>query len=335
MEEKINVLNEIDEKTVMITGASGLVGSRLVKKLLEERKGVTVVALVRNAEKAKKVLADYLQNPRFILRENDVCQPIDYEGDVDYMIHTAGITGGSKQHIDYPMRTINTALQGTVNVLDYARDRKVKGVVYLSSLEVYGKSGVESLRENDGGYIDPTNVRSSYSESKRMCECICAAYAKQFGVRVMIARLAATFGPGVSYADNRVFAQFARSVMERQDIVLKSTGDTVRNYCDVDDCADALLLLLEKGESGEAYNIANEATEISIKDLAQQFIRLFPESAISLKFDLSVDATKFGYNETRRTVLNSEKIRALGWKPKFSLEDTLLRLVDSMKKLKE
>lgn len=323
----------MSEITIMITGAAGLVGARTVKMLLEEREDIRVVALIRSREKAERKFAEYLQDPRFVLLTQDVCQPIVYEDSVDYIIHAAGITGGSKQHIDAPMTTINTALQGTVNVLEYARGKAVKGVVYLSSLEVYGKvsSGAGRICENDGGYIDSTNVRSSYSESKRMCECICASYARQYGLRVMIARLTATFGPGVAYTDGRVFAQFARSVLEKQDIVLKSAGETVRNYCDADDCAAALILLLEKGESGQAYNIANEATEISIRDLAEKFIRLFPDANISLRFDLSTDATKLGYNPTMRTVLGAEKLKAIGWLPKYSLDDTIVRLVDSMR----
>lgn len=325
----------MSEITIMITGASGLVGARVVKKLLEERKNVKIVALVRDLEKARRKLKDYLQDSRLMLLKNDVCHPIVCEDKVDYIIHAAGVTGGSRQHIETPMTTINTALQGTIHLLEYARKQRVKGVVYLSSLEVYGRicSNAGSISENDGGYIDPTNVRSSYSESKRMCECICASYARQFDLRVMIARLTATFGPGVAYTDGRVFAQFARSVIEKQNIVLKSTGETVRNYCDVDDCAEALILLLEKGESGQAYNIANEMTEVSIKDMAERFIKLFPDAGISLEFDLSVDATKLGYNQIMRTVLSSEKIRALGWIPRYSLDDTIVRLVNSMKRI--
>lgn len=336
MEKTIGITNNINKTTIMVTGAAGLVGTRVVKKLLEEYKDVTVVALVRHIEKAKKKFSDYLQNQRLILCNGDICHSITYQGNVDYVIHAAGVTGGSKQHIDSPMTTINTALQGTVNILEYARKQNVRGVVYLSSLEIYGKIGLNTgcINETDGGYIDPINVRSSYSESKRMCECICASYAKQFGLRVMIARLTATFGPGVSYADGRVFAQFARAVIEKQNIVLKSTGETVRNYCDVDDCADALILLLEKGVSGHAYNVANESTEISICDLAMRFIQLFPDAGISLEFDLSTDATKLGYNQTMRSVLCAEKLRAIGWIPRYSLDDTIIRLVDSMKNLK-
>lgn len=326
--------NSLYKTNIAVTGATGMIGSHVVKQLLQKEEEITVVAFVRNMDKAKEVFSDYIHDVHLIIQVQDICEPIMYKGDIDFVVHAAGVTGGSKQHIDIPLRTINTAIQGTTNTLEFAREKESKGYVYLSSLEIYGKvdQSVNLIVETSGGYIDTMNVRSSYSESKRICECICAAYAKQYGLRTMVARLTATFGPGVSYNDGRVFAEFARSIIEEKDIVLKSTGETVRNYCDVADCADALILLLENGESGEAYNIANSDTEISIIDLAKRFVKLFPEAGTSVSIDTSVDATKFGYNAVLKTVLGSNKIQQIGWKPKYSLDETIVRLVESMKR---
>lgn len=326
---------EFNKTTVLITGATGMIGQNLVAVLLAMNEQlnthVHLVAHARNKAKADKLFKMYSDREDFEVVISDV-KELKVEKNVDYMIHTAGVTGGSKQHIDFPMRTISTALDGMKNILDMAVEKKCKGVVYLSSLEVYGNSGLASkdIYETDGGYIDPTNVRSSYSESKRMCECMCASYTKQFGIPTYIARLTATFGYGVTYKDNRVFAQFARSVIEKKDIVLNSTGETVRNYCDAEDAATAILMLLVRGTAGQAYNIANMETDISIKDLAQKFIETFPESNISLKFDLKEDVAKLGYNGIMRNVLNSEKLMSLGWKPIFSMQDMIKRLVDTM-----
>lgn len=327
---------DFSNSTILITGASGMVGSSATKKVLKRWPTTNVVAIVRNKEKAKHVLREYLNNPRLLIIEQDICRPLKYVGMADYIIHTAGVTGGSKQHVDYPMSTIKTALDGTTNILEYARQKASKGMVYLSSLEIYGKVPEETnnIIETDGGYIDPTNIRSSYSESKRMCECICASYARQYGVPVTIARLTATFGPGTSYNDNRVFAQFAKAIIEGKDIVLKSTGETVRNYCDVDDCTDALIILLQKGLPGEAYNIANEATEISIKKLAERFISLFPESGSKLVFDIAKDITKLGYNSTIKVCLNASKLKRLGWEPHYDIDQMIHRLVSAMKEIR-
>jgi dTDP-glucose 4,6-dehydratase len=325
------------EGTILVTGGSGLVGTAVIRQILSKYSDIKVIALVRNMKNAERYLKSELGDSRLTVVEGDVCNPISIEEQVNYIVHTAGVTGGSKQHIDFPMNTINTAIKGTINVLEFAKKNEVKKMVYLSSLEIYGTSNTKHVMysESDGDYIDPVNVRSSYSESKRMCECICASYAKQYQVNVTIARLCATFGPGVKYTDNRVFAQFARCIIENKDIVLKSTGATIRNYCDTDDCAQALNVLLLRGENGHAYNIANMDTEISIKELAKLFIDLYPETSVSLKFDLAEDAGKLGYNKTMISILNSEKLMNLGWKPQYTLKDTIVRLVEYMKNNRE
>lgn len=340
---EISTINEFApcffNTSFLITGATGMIGQNIVSVLTKLNDvydaNIRIIAHTRNLQKAKKVFEGYKGRAdiEFLIGE---VETLEYKNDIDYIIHTAGVTGGSKQHIEYPMRTISTALEGTNNVLDLAVDKKTKGVVFLSSLEVYGDTGFDKqeIFETDGGYIDPVNVRSSYSESKRMCECMCASYTKQYGIPTFIARLTATFGYGVSYADNRVFAQFAKSVIEKKDIVLKSTGETVRNYCDAEDAAVAFLVMLANGKHGEAYNVADMSTEISIKDLALKFIQLFPESGIELKFDLGIDAAKLGYAPVMRNVLNSDKLMALGWRPMNTLDETIKKLVEDMRRNK-
>lgn len=330
---------KLQDSTFLVTGATGMIGQNFLNLLIHindvYKTGMHILACARDEEKARTVLGDKLSRSDIDLElcdvtELDICKP------VDYIVHTASITGGSKQHLDFPMRTISVALEGTKRVLDIALERKSKGVVFLSSLEVYGNTGTEKsyIYETDGGYIDPTNPRSSYSESKRMCECMFAAYAKQYGVPAVIARLTASFGNGVSYKDNRVFAQFAKSVLECKDIVLNSTGGTVRNYCDVEDVATALLVLLMNGVPGEAYNVANMDTKISIKNLALKFIDLYQGSNSTLRFDCREDVTKLGYNKEMRNVLNSEKLMKLGWRPQYGIEDMIRHLVESMEKTK-
>ncbi len=325
-------MKELMNSTFLITGATGMIGQNIVallKKLNEEENlNIKIIAHGRNEAKVNRLFND-TDIVKLVCDIND----ISYDKEIDYIIHTAGVTGGSKQHLDFPMTTILTALEGTKSVLDLAVEKNVKGLVYLSTLEVYGDTGFskEDKVENKGGFIDPTNVRSSYPESKRMCECMCASYTKQYGVPTYIARLTSTFGYGVSYSDKRVFAQFARSIIENQNIVLKSTGETVRNYCDAEDAAMAFLVMLMNGTPGEAYNVANMNTEISIKDLALKFIDNFPNSKTKLVFDISeAEAAKLGYNKVQRNVLNSDKLFSIGWKPKFSLDETIVKLVKYM-----
>ena len=322
-------------KSIMITGATGMIGQNIVafiKRLNEkENASITVIAHGRNAEKFNALYGEFISDPLFKATISDVTE-LQYDEPVDYIIHAASITGGSKQHLDFPMRTLGTAIDGTRRVLDLAMDKHCQGVVFLSSLEVYGYTGKaeNNITETDGGYIDTMNPRSSYSEGKRVSECLFTAYAKQYGLPAMVARLTASFGAGVSPKDNRVFAQFAKSILAGEDIVLQSTGETVRDYCDAMDVASALLTILISGTPGQAYNVANMSTEISIRDLAQRFINLYPESGSKLVFDLKEDAAKIGYNPVMRNVLDSTKLMNLGWTPQFSIDDMIRHLVESL-----
>lgn len=298
----------------------------------KEHAHIRIILHGRNEEKMNRLYKAYMDDS---LIKTVVCDVRDltYAEEVDYIIHTASITGGSRQHLEFPLRTLEVAIDGSRRMLELALEKKCKGIVLLSSLEVYGFTGTtgKSIKENDGGYIDTMNPRSSYSEGKRISECLFTAYAKQYGLRAMVARLTASFGKGVSSTDNRVFAQFARSVLSGENIVLKSTGETVRNYCDALDVASALLTILTCGEAGQAYNVANMDTEISIKELARAFINAYPDSETTLVFDLKEDVTNLGYNPTMRNVLDATKLIELGWKPKYSIEDMIRHLVESLR----
>ena len=175
------------------------------------------------------------------------------------------------------------------------------------------------------------SVRSSYSEGKRIVENYCISYMSQFGIPVKIARLCQTFGPGVEYNDNRVFAQFARSVIEGKDIILKTKGETVRNYCYTSDAVTGLITIMVKGENGQAYNIANMETTISIVDMANLVTTLLPESKSKLLFDIAPDATKLGYNPIMKIQIDSSKLQALGWKTEVPLKEMFIRLIQYMK----
>ena len=182
-------------------------------------------------------------NIRFI--EGDILKSqIDIEGNIDYIVHAASITD-SRMFVEKPIETINTGIFGTEKILEFAKEKKVQSVVYLSSMEVYGQIRErKKIKEDEIGYINPLSVRSSYSESKRMIENICVSYFHEYGVPVKIIRLAQTFGPGVQYNDNRVFAEFARCVIEERDIVLYTEGKSERMYLYTYDAVEAIIIAL-------------------------------------------------------------------------------------------
>lgn len=331
------VLEELEENaSILITGATGLIGSQIVWALachsLMKDKKLQILALVRSEEKARAAFGSAIDAGLVTLCFGDVVEPLKIGQPIDYMIHGASATS-SRYFVEKPVETIGTALQGTQNILELARQKKVKKVVYLSSLEVYGTpdNSKEHITEEDYGYIDPMQVRSSYSEGKRMAECLCASYTKEYGVPVVVARLSQTFGPGVSYQDGRVFAEFARCAIEKRDIVLHTQGKTLRTYCYLADAVSALFCLMLRGKEGQAYNVTNMDTAISIRDMAQLVCDLVPEQEIQVKIDIPEDVSAFGYNPEMVIRLDSGKLQRLGWKPVMGMHDMFRRLIRSMR----
>ncbi len=313
--------------SVLVTGSTGLIGKALVHHLSSQR--AKIYACCRSSEKFK---ACFHGSDNIIPVYGDICNLDISSLDVDYIVHAAGTTT-SKDFVDKPVETIRTAVGGTLNILDQCKDKKLKGFVYISSMEAFGVTPADNrdIRENDLGYIDVMNVRSSYSESKRLCENLCASYASEYGVPAKVIRLAQTVGPGVSYTDNRVTVQFARSVIEGKDIVLKTEGKTKRPILYIDDAVSAILTVLEKGKPGECYTAANPDTFCTIRETAETIIRDIAHDKIKLVFDLDPNA---GYAPDICLNLNVDKLKVLGWEPKVGLVESYRRLIESLNNAK-
>lgn len=327
-------LSELKETTVLITGATGLVGSRIVLALLAANRtknlGIKMLLLVRNRTKANDIFGELLRRSEISLLIQDLTQPINYAGEVDYIIHCASVTA-SKTMVEKPVETIKTALDGTFHVLDLAKEKMVKSMVYVSSMEMYGSfDDSQMITENKLGYINPLNVRSNYPECKRMCENMCVAYSSEYDVPIKIARLSQVFGAGVLPGENRVFAQFARSAMRGEDIVLHTKGLSEGNYCYLADAIKGLLIILLKGQDREAYNVVNEATHTTIAGMAQMVAEKFSDGRSKLVFDIP-ESNVFGYANDTKMHLSAEKLRMLGWAPTYDLEGAYKRMLGTIR----
>lgn len=323
--------DKLDNKTILITGATGLIGKILVKGIMQYNNtfsgNIRVLALVRNEEKAKQIFGSYIEKGWLELVVGDINNKINVDENIDYIIHGASETS-SRAFVERPVETIKTAINGTSNVLTLAKDKQIKGMVYMSSMEVYGTTGEnERLTEEKMGYINPLAVRSSYSESKRMVENICVSYFSEFGVPVKIARLSQTFGPGVALDDGRVFAEFARCCMNKKNIVLQTKGETKRMYLYTADAAAALLTILTKGEAGTAYNVANPETYCSVKEMAQMLVEEFGNNEIEVVINIPPTPNP-SYNPVQQTYLDTTRIEMIGWKA----DTTLAGMYDRMMK---
>lgn len=311
----------------LVTGATGLIGSNLVHCLLALERGVEITCPVRNLSKAQDMYGDEAHKIRFV--ESDLLnylKGLTYADCFDYIVHCASPTAG-KYITAHPIETYMLTIESTCAILGHAHKTGARGVVYLSSLEYYGQNIDDKIITEDfQGYVDNTDPRSSYPLGKRAAEYLCAAYAKQYGVNAKVARLTQTFGAGVDADDNRVFAQFARSVIAGTDIVLHTNGESAKPYCYTSDCISAILYILLRGEKGEPYNVANQDTYISIRAMAE-----FLRDNFNPKIKVIIEEhPEMGYAPMTRLHISSEKLMSLGWKPKHDLKEMYIRLIDSL-----
>lgn len=318
-------------KTFLITGATGLIGSVMVKCLVALNRqyelGIRILAVVRNLKKAEFLFADEWTDMDVRQLELNEINGETIDCAVDYIVHLASPTA-SKFFVEHPVETLQTIFVGTCSVLEYAKSAPINGMVYASSLEVYGTNQSDDLLDEDfQGYVNPLEIRSSYNLGKRVAECLCQSYAVEYGVPVMTARMTQTFGAGVEYEDNRVFAQFARCAIENKDIELHTTGETCRMYCYTTDVVSALLYLLVKGKVGKAYNVANKDTYISIRDMAE-LVRMHFCPQIAVKI---VKKDNQGYAPITKLRLETRNIETLGWHPQYNLIEMFSRLITYLK----
>lgn len=303
------------DATVLITGATGRLGRYILETLadvdLKYNLNMRILGLARNEEKARKVFDNLLDLPNVGFLYQDVNTTIQYDGKIDYMFHTAG--PAAPRDYDNPVETLWAHVNGTHNVLECARTHKTKRVFYISTVEVYGEwRSDDEIKESDMGVMRHLNSRSCYPEAKRLCETMLATYKQEYGISFCGVRLCHTLGPGVSLTDGRGFAEFMDCVLKNEDIVLHSDGGAMRTYTYVADAVNAMFLIMDKGDD-ELYNVANEDNLISIRDLAEMMVGLLPKRTCKVRF--SDEASKLQYLPFKLAILDTTKVRELGWKP--------------------
>jgi nucleoside-diphosphate-sugar epimerase len=316
----------LEGKTILITGATGFLPAYMVETLLHlAQEGIVrhvkVLALIRNREKAERRFAHLLLDAHLQFIVQDVCLPIQVDEPVHFIVHAAS-QASPKYYGVNPVGTLNANVSGTLNLCELARKNPVQSFLYFSSGEIYGEvdEHLAEVTELDYGYLDPMNVRSCYGESKRMGETICVSYLHQHGVPARVVRPAHTYGPGMELNDGRVFADFVRNVVNGEDIMMNSDGSALRSFCYLSDATTAFFKALINGSSGEAYNVANPACEISIRGLAEKLVALFPEKRLKVVRGERTDSNYIASKNTRYFA-SIKKMQALGWNPTVTIED--------------
>lgn len=326
-------LKELFNTTIMITGASGMVGSyflyTLVKLNEDYSANIKILPLVRNIHKLNKEIVekDYV----FPIIQ-DVIEDIDYDGDVDYIIHAAG-PASPKIMREKPVETNFANTLGSANTLMFSKDHNTKGYLFISSREIYGDPNEnQKYFTEDGrlGFIDPLIPRNGYAEGKKAAENMCVGFKSEYGLNTKIVRLAHTYGPGMSVDDGRVQADFLKNVLNDEDIVLKSDGSSVRTYTYISDAVSAMFSVLLKSND-IVYNIADERNEVSIRQLAETMVDIYPEKGLKLVFDIEDDENA-GYAPFKFGILSTKKIKnELNWSAKYSVKEGFKRTLEFLK----
>ena len=322
---------QLQNKSIFITGATGLLGSFLTDVLMFSNEyagsNITVYALSRHSEYARRRFHTYWNHPLFHHIQQDIAEKIRLTHPVDFMIHAASNAYPASFVAD-PVGTIKSNLWGMDNVLNYGLKYGVERIVFVSSGEVYGEGDGNDFTETYSGYVDCLNPRSCYPSGKRAAETLCVSYIAQYNMDVVIARPCHIYGPTMTDTGNHAFAQFIRNVLLKQDVVLKSKGEQYRSYCYVADCISALLVILLKGGKGNAYNIANKQSNVTVAELAQTIAQCGGREVV---FQLPSSEEQKGYSVISRAVLNAEKLEKLGWQAHYTLHEGVERTIRILK----
>lgn len=319
-------LKRLNGKTILVVGATGLIGSCVVDVLmLNPDRDYRVVAAGRNRQRARTKFAAYWDEADFGFAEMDVTQPMGEQCEahdllaqgIDFVIDAAS-NASPNFFREKPVEVMKANFDGVAHLIEFGLQHGMKRMVYLSSGEVYGEGDGSEFSETCSGYVDCASVRACYPSSKRAAETLCMAYGAEYGADVVIARLSHTYGPGFTESDNRVYAQFIRNVLRGEDIVLKSRGEAFRSWLYVVDAAHAILRLLLDGERGNAYNVAHSESNISIRELAELIARKADRKVV---FDIAEDdVMKGNTTPVTKATFNTDKLKALGWKPLWDVE---------------
>lgn len=309
----------LKDKTIFITGATGLIGSYLVDALLFNKNfSIKLILASRKAEKIKNRFARYINDDRMQVVECDLCKENNFDFKCDYILHLASFAD-PKNYATYPVETMLMNFIGCKNLLTLARDCKCKRFFFASTVEIYGTS-IEKMVETNFGVVNPLDIRSCYNESKRASETLAISYKEEYGVDVVIGRFCRVYGPTMLKDDSKALSQFIKNGLNKRDIVLKSKGEQLFSYVYVADAVSGMLKALENGKSGEAYNISQDKNIIPLREIAKTIAQM---SNVDLIFDIPSEEEQKGYSRAQNAILPCDKLRSLGWTPKVSLSDGL------------
>ena len=323
--------DQLAGKKIMLSGATGMIGSFLIDVLIEKGIDCQIYALGRDENRFRNRFREKAAKLTFVSYDAGRPFPKDGLDSIDYIMHLASNTHPLQYSTD-PIGTITTNIIGLMNMLEFAETNDQCRFVFASSNEIYGENrgDVELFDEDYCGYINSNTMRAGYPESKRCGEALCQAYKAQAGLNVVIPRFTRTYGPTMLMSDTKAISQFIKKGLAGEEIVLKSAGTQFFSYQYVADSVSGLLTILLCGKNGEAYNIANEKSDIMLKDLAALIAEM---SGTKVKFEIPDAVEAAGYSTATKARLDGKKLKNLGWEPIYDIKAGISRTMAILKEI--
>lgn len=327
-------------KTLLVTGGTGMIGKWMIDHLLVHV-DCKVVLLGRSEEKARsRFPAEHWESGRLHFVQWDSSCPTSLvesnnqtikQSNIDYIIHLASNTHPVAYATD-PVSTIVMNVTAAKELLDLAVTKKSR-FVYASSVEIYGQNrgDCEKFKEDYCGYIDCNTLRAGYPESKRCGEALCQAYIRQYGLDVVIPRIARVYGSTLQSDDSKALSQFIHNALDGKDIVLKSEGKQYFSYLHVADAVSGILVVMLRGECGRAYNIADEASDIRLRDLAAL---VAGQCGRKVVFDLPKASESAGFSPAMLARLDNSALKSLGWCARYDIGTGIAETISMMRGMK-
>ena len=306
-------LSAFDGASVLVTGASGSIGSAFAELLLAAKAGGRAVDIVLAGRDGAALRARFADAPApWTFEPYDAMRPWRGSRPFDFVLHAAAPAHPSAIATK-PVETLRAIVDGTADILAHAATTQARRLLFVSSSEVYGTPpGKETpWREDELGAVPLLAPRSCYPQGKRAAETLCAATAAETGLDFVVVRPGHVYGPTITAADSRAHAQFARAAAAGEPIVMKSRGEQRRSYVHSLDAATALATLLARGVNGEAYNLAG-AEITTVREMAEAFASA---GRVPIRFEIPTDDEAAGYNPMSMSALDGSRLLSLGWSP--------------------
>ena len=323
-------LKHLAGKTVVITGANGVVGAYFVHTIarlnetLCKSNPITCICLTRHKVTVSSRLGYLLANKNIQFKKADVTVKIPIIAHIDYIIHCASY-GSPKAYMAMPIETMESNSTATKMLLDISKKFHVKNMLFISTGSVYGdaRTNEKPFTEEHSGHVSPLEPRAIYSESKRYGETLCMVYAKYFNVHTTVARLSNMFGPGFSLDDGRAIPDFFNQASENKKIEINGDPTTIRAYVYIADAIEGMFRILLDGKKGEVYNVASEKGK-PIREIAENISGFYKDCSVVTRENKNRSYLK---GSAATVVVSAKKIKnELGWKEQTTLNEGLKRL---------